>query len=232
MAKGKFLVIGNWKSNKTVKESLEWFDWFGKLWQKQNIPQEHIRVILCVSFIHVFPLYHRIKTTGVPLELGVQDISPFKSGAYTGAVSAEMIKDLVTFTLIGHSERRKHFDENEEVLAEKVARAREAKLDIGYCVQHGEMSIPGGVHIVGYEPVWAIGTGKADTPENANAVATQIKAHSQGVSVVYGGSVTAENVAGYVQQSAIDGVLPGGVSLDPTKFIQLITNAANSSAII
>jgi triosephosphate isomerase len=85
-----------------------------------------------------------------------------------------------------------------------------------------------GVDVVAYEPVWAIGTGKTDTPQNANAVVAKIKANTHASTVLYGGSVTAENVASFVTQESIDGVLPGGASLDPDSFAKLIREAAKS----
>ncbi len=83
--------------------------------------------------------------------------------------------------------------------------------------------------VVAYEPVWAIGTGKTDTPENANSVITTIKAKSQVSTVIYGGSVTADNVASFIREPSIDGVLPGGASLDAEKFMNLILAASAKS---
>jgi triosephosphate isomerase len=136
-----------------------------------------------------------------------------------------MVRDLADWVIVGHSERRKNFGETDGVLAKKVQQAKSTGLKIVYCVPDDHTGIPYGVDVVAYEPVWAIGTGESDTPENANMVITRIKAKSQVSRVIYGGSVTAANVASFVGQASIDGVLPGGVSLDPEKFADLITNA-------
>ena len=155
--------------------------------------------------------------------MGVEDISASPSGAFTGDVSGEMLAPLVDYTLIGHSERRKYHAENESELQKKVDQSAKAGIEPVYCVQSAEMSIPQNCKIAAYEPVWAIGTGKAETAQNAGQVAGQLKArHPQVATIIYGGSVTHENVVSYVQTATLDGVLPGGASLEAQKFYELI----------
>jgi len=127
--------------------------------------------------------------------------------------------------IIGHSERRKNFGETDDILAKKVQQAKSAGLKIIYCVPDGNTDVPQGVDVVAYEPVWAIGTGESDTPEHANTVVADIKATSQVHTVLYGGSVTPDNVASFVAQPDIDGALPGGASLNAGTFAALIGNA-------
>lgn len=205
------LIVGNWKSNKTQEEAK---DWLTKFHATQT------NIVLCVPFTLLSVM------KGGPFMLGAQDVSPFGEGAYTGEVSARGIKEFADWVIIGHSERRKYFSETDELLAKKVEQAKSVGLKIIYCVPDDKTPVPSGVDVVAYEPVWAIGTGKSDTPENANEVITHIKANSQGALVIYGGSVTAENVASFISQSSIDGVLPGGASLDPEKFSNLIMAAS------
>ena len=207
-------IAGNWKSNKTLAEANEWLGKFNKT-------GENITVVLCVPFT----LLSIVASKSPSFSLGAQDVSPFAEGAYTGEVSARQIKEFADWVIIGHSERRKHFGETDELLQQKVTQAKTAGLKIIYCVPDEQTIVPPGVDVVAYEPVWAIGTGKTDTPENANAVITAIKAKTQVPTVIYGGSVTQENVGSFVAQSAIDGVLPGGASLDPVAFSALIANA-------
>lgn len=203
------LVVGNWKSNKTVGEAQEWLAKF---------KNANKNVILCVPYT-LLPIMKG------PFMLGAQDVSPFGDGAYTGEISARQIKEFADWVIIGHSERRKNFNETDEMLAKKAEQAKLAGLKIIYCVSDDTSPVPAGVDVVAYESVWAIGTGRSDTPENANTVIATIKAKSQISTVIYGGSVTAENVASFIKQPAIDGVLPGGASLDPEKFSALIQNA-------
>ena len=206
------VIAGNWKSNKTVAEANEWL-------RKYQV--ENKTIIVCVPFT-LLPVLASKKP---PFQLGAQDVSPFGEGAYTGEVNARQIKEFAEWVIIGHSERRKNFGETDGILAKKVEQAKSAGLKIIYCTPDDSTVIPKGVDVVAYEPVWAIGTGKSDTPKNANAVIANIKAKSQVTTVIYGGSVTADNVASFVTQPAIDGVLPGGASLDPEKFAALIANA-------
>jgi triosephosphate isomerase len=133
-----------------------------------------------------------------------------------------MVKELADWVLIGHSERRKYFNESDADLATKVEKAHNVGLKVIFCVPDDKTPVPTGVEVVAYEPVWAIGTGKTDTPENANAVVASIKQKTGATTVLYGGSVTAENVATFVSQPSIDGVLPGGASLDPQKYSNLV----------
>jgi len=203
-------IAGNWKSNKTVEEALLW---------KQQFQNTKTDVVLCVPFTLLSVM------KGGPYVLGAQDISPFEEGAYTGEVNAKQIKELADWVIVGHSERRKYFGETDELLTKKVAMAKGVGLKIIYCVPDEKTLVPQGVDVVAYEPVWAIGTGKTDSPENANSVISSIKAKSQVRTVIYGGSVKPDNVVSFVSQQGIDGVLPGGASLKPDVFSALIKNA-------
>lgn len=216
------VIAGNWKSNKTTADALRWLQDFKN--HMESIPT-YITVVLCVPFTLLYTVKEAIHEYSLPLVLGAQNVSPFPDGAQTGEESARMVRDLAEWVIIGHSERRKNFGETDEILRQKVEQAKNVGLKIIYCVPNDSTVIPKNVDVVAYEPVWAIGTGKSDTPENANAVITNIKANSQVPTVIYGGSVTAANVASFVSQPSIDGVLPGGASLDPEAFADLITKA-------
>lgn len=220
-------IIGNWKSNKDISETEIWFKTFQTLFsQKQNINLEKVEMVVCVPFVFL-PLAKKLRDEyRLPLKVGAQDISPFGNGAYTGEVSAGQLVQLVEYVIIGHSERRNNFHEGDDILSEKVKRANEAKLASIYCVQDENTFITEGVTIVAYEPVWAIGTGKTDTPANANRVAQAIKQKWSGEALIYGGSVTADNVKSFIREDSIDGVLPGGASLDASSFWEMSINAA------
>lgn len=220
------LIAGNWKSNKTTAEALLWLQDF----KNHIIPiPSYITVVLCVPFTLLYTVKETIKRDSLPLVLGAQNVSAFPEGAQTGEESARMVRDLADWVIIGHSERRKNFNETDEILRQKVEQAHRAGLKIIYCVPDDKTPIPAHVDVVAYEPVFAIGTGTTDTPKHANDIIGSIKAYSQVSTVLYGGSVTAENVALFVSQRAIDGVLPGGASLDPEKFANLISAAAKSN---
>ncbi len=212
-------IAGNWKSNKDTSQAQEWL---------RNFKLEKETVVLCVPFTLLSIFRYHIQQLKLPIQLGAQDVSPYPDGAYTGAISARQLKDLCDWVIIGHSERRKYFGETDVILAQKVDQAKDAGLKIIYCVQNEDVIVPDGVDVIAYEPIWAIGTGKTDSPENANAVIVTIKKKTAVRTVIYGGSVTADNVISLISQPAIDGVLPGGASLDPGKFYRLITAASHA----
>ena len=219
-------IAGNWKSNKTIVQTKDWFDNF-KLKSLNFKFSEGLKIVLCVPFTLLSISKQLIDEYSLPLELAAQDISPFDSGAYTGEVNALQIKELAEWVIIGHSERRTLFSETDDVLTKKVQQAKTVGLHIIYCVSDADIKVPENVDVVAYEPVWAIGTGKTDTPENANQVIEAIKKKTNISTVIYGGSVTADNVNSFVSMPSIDGVLPGGASLDPEKFYNLILKASS-----
>jgi triosephosphate isomerase len=219
-------IAGNWKSNKTTTEAIEWLQKF-KI-QNSKFKMEYVTVVVCIPFTILSIFRYHIQQLKLPIQLGAQDVSPYPDGAYTGAVSARQLKELCDWVIIGHSERRKYFRETDIVLAQKVDQAKDAGLKIIYCVPDENVIVPQGVDVIAYEPIWAIGTGKTDTPENASTVIETIKKKTGVTSVIYGGSVTPENVASFVTQPAIDGVLSGGASLDPEKFYRLIESASHA----
>ena len=211
-------IAGNWKSNKTTSEAADWLKEF------TAIP-DGATVVICVPFT-VLPTFHwAVHSSHLPFLLGAQNISPFGDGAYTGEVNARQVKELADWVIVGHSERRNYFQETDEMLGKKVGLAKGVGLKVIYCVPDDKALVPDGVDVVAYEPVWAIGTGKTDTPENANAVIRSIKSKTKVSVCIYGGSVTPENVKQFMMTDSIDGVLPGGASLDPQKFALLIRNA-------
>lgn len=229
------LIAGNWKSNKGIAEAEEWLRQFNAKWQMTNSKWEDETVVLCVPFTLLQPMKEEIERLRLPIALGAQDVSPFGEGAYTGAVNGKQIKELAEWVIIGHSERRKYFGETDPVLAQKVTQAKTAGLQMLYCVSDEYTVIPDGVGAVAYEPAGAIGTGKAETPDQANTVIARIKAaldsrnqsspDSGNLRVMYGGSVTPDNAASFLAQPAIDGVLVGGASLDAHAFVLLLRSA-------
>jgi len=219
----KLYIVANWKSNKTQVEAIDWVEKWIEI--SKPIPEEKT-VIVCPSFTLLSEISFFVAEHKLPIKIGSQDIAPFESGAYTGAVNAGQVKEFGEYAIIGHSERRKYFGETDELLAKKVDLAKKAGLVPVYCVRGKEDSVPEGVTIVAYEPVAAIGSGNPDTPENAHAVAETIKTSYPFVQyVLYGGSVTPENVSSFTQQELISGVLVGGASLKAEVFFELANNA-------
>lgn len=221
------IILGNWKANKSIDEAKKWIDEFTPL--VTSLPR-HVSLILCPAFHHL-ELFITIKTI---FALGIQDISPYPSGAYTGEISAGMVAEKVQYALLGHSERRKYFGETDEMIVQKVVEAHRVSIKPIVCVSEMNQAsrlnefVPDFVDygMILYEPLFAIGSGKADSPENANDSAKKLKSILGNIPILYGGSVTSENVSDFIQQECISGVGVGGASLDPEKFYQLITAAS------
>jgi triosephosphate isomerase len=217
-------IIGNWKSNKTVRESEDWLRTFRELVSKERI-LPHIQIILCVPFTVLYAIKTFRDAHRLSFLIGAQDVSPYPEGAFTGEESARMIRELADWVLIGHSERRRFMNESDEELHFECSQAKEAGLSIVFNVPDCQTSIPPFVDIVAYEPPSSIGTGKPETPTEAEATIDAIKKRTNIPTVIYGGSVLESNVSEMLKQPSIDGVIVGGASLDPDNFVSIIRQA-------
>lgn len=216
-------IVANWKSNKTIAEALDWISKVGP-----EIPRmENLKVVVCPTFSCLSEVKKAIQVGNFPIMVGSQDISSFDVGAYTGEESAVLLKELISLSIIGHSERRENFSETDEIVSKKVEQALKSSITALVCVQGSDTPLPSGVKVVAYEPVFAIGTGTPDTPENANTVSKALKGlYGNDLEVLYGGSVTPGNVKSYLNQEGINGVLIGKASLDTEEFIKIVKECA------
>ena len=249
----KTIIAGNWKMNMTASDTKKFADDI-----KAIMPRaKWCDVVVCVPFVNIPAALKAFKD--LRISVGAQNMFYEKSGAYTGEVSADMLKDLgVKYVIIGHSERRQYFGETDFTVNKKVLAALEAGLHpiicVGESLEQRELGITkelidlqvktalAGVpaekmrHVViAYEPLWAIGTGKTATAEQANEVNEEIRTVirklygarvARSVTILYGGSMNAKNAAELLAQPDVDGGLIGGASLKPADFVQII-NAAN-----
>lgn len=247
-------VIGNWKMNPTITESKRIIVQLDDLLQADTTLKSSQQIIVAPTFLHILRIKHTLETQGSSIQVSAQDVSRYiGQGAYTGDVSAQLIVDAeISYCLIGHSERRALYGENKQILREKLASAIQAGLTVIFCVgetlaerESGQaeqvvLSQLGDVFdcvdlpswqqkiIVAYEPVWAIGTGKNASPEDAEAMHAAIR---QGLvnkdsslavlSILYGGSVKPDNALLLANCPNINGVLVGGASLDATSFYNI-----------
>ncbi len=246
------MIAGNWKMNTTVSEAIELVEAMRVELDKIG----NVDKVICPPFVSLAPVGELIK--GSSIRLGAQNIFFAEKGAYTGEISPLMIADLCEFVIIGHSERRQYFDETGEIVNKKIVAALKVGLKpilcIGERLEENEAgkteevvteqlrsSLTGIDYlnglIIAYEPVWAIGTGKAATGEQANETISLIRRNisklyngkvAQGIRILYGGSVTAVNATEFMKQSEIDGALVGGASLKATEFLSIV---AQTSAI-
>ena len=247
------LIAGNWKMNGSLaaNEALVHAVQQG---MSQALAGKQAQVAVCVPAAYLSQVQQLVKGTGI--DLGSQDVSAHEQGAYTGEVSAVMLKDFaVRFCLVGHSERRQFHGETDEHVAHKAQRAllsgitpivcvgeTLAEREAGKTEEVVKRQLAAVIHInghciseivVAYEPVWAIGTGKTASPEQAQAVhavlRAQLKAataHSDRVQILYGGSMNAANAGELLAQPDIDGGLIGGAALKSVDFLTIIAAAA------
>ncbi|HXF84607.1 MAG TPA: triose-phosphate isomerase [Anaerolineales bacterium] len=245
-------VAGNWKMNKTAAEAREL--------ASALIPElsriAGVEKVLCPPFTSLPALSEML--SGVDIGLGAQNMHWEEKGAFTGEVAPGMVKEFCRYVIIGHSERRTYFGETDETVNRKLRAAIRFDLIPIVCVGETLDQYESGLTsqvvrrqiklgfadidsalarrvVVAYEPVWAIGTGKASSGENANYVVAQIirpalsdlfgEECAQSIRVLYGGSVTASNASEFFSQPEIDGALVGGASLKADEFIG-ITKAA------
>lgn len=211
-------IIANWKSNKSVKEAIEWIDFVGSRLEKKP----NLKVVVCPSFIDIEEVKKTILVGNYPLLVGSQDLSPFDAGAYTGEETASILKQFVDLSILGHSERRKNFGETDEMISQKVKQALDHQITPLVCIQDENTPIPESCKLVAYEPIFAIGTGNSDIPQNAVEIANKLKQKSPEIEVLYGGSVTAQNAKGFLMQDNLSGLLIGRSSLDPIEFVKIV----------
>jgi triosephosphate isomerase len=245
------LIAGNWKMNTTVSEAVELVQ--GMLDELNRI--RNVEKLVCPPFISLAVIAEILK--GSSIKLGAQNMHFKDKGAYTGEVSPLMLAGLCEYVIIGHSERRRYFNDADEVINRKVKAALGADLKpilcIGEKLEENESgktnevlirqleSALAGVEnlndsIIAYEPVWAIGTGRSATGEQANETIGFIrqgianlydKATAQSIRILYGGSVTADNIHEFVKQPEIDGALVGGASLKAEQFISIVRQTSD-----
>jgi triosephosphate isomerase len=243
-------VAGNWKMNTMVTEAeelvLEMLDKLDRI--------EGVQKVLCPPFVSLVAINMMLR--GSSIKLGAQNMYFETEGAYTGEVSPLMLRELCEFVILGHSERRRYFGETDEIVSKKVKAALANKLKPILCVGERLAENEAGkteevvnrqvtaalsgiepVHdlVIAYEPVWAIGTGKAASGKQAAATIQFIrdvvaklwdKSIAQDLRILYGGSVTSANIAEFISHPEIDGALVGGASLKAEEFVSIVEQTA------
>ena len=244
------MIAGNWKMNTTVSEAVGLVNEMRPELDKiANVDK-----VICPPFISLAAVGELIK--GSSIKLGAQNLYSENKGAYTGEISPLMLADLCEFVIIGHSERRQYFNESGEIVNKKLLAALRVGLKpilcIGERLEENEagktedviaeqlrsslvdIDYPTGL-VIAYEPIWAIGTGKAATGKQANETIGFIRQTisqkysreiAQEMRILYGGSVTASNTAEFINQPEIDGALVGGASLKADEFLSIVKQAS------
>ena len=242
-------IAANWKMNKTISEAAEFVDTL-----LPRIAATQNDVVICPSFLALSEVVERRRGTAV--KVAAQNMHEEESGAFTGEVSAPMLAEIdVEAVVLGHSERRQYFNETDEALARKVPAALAAGLEPILCVGESEEARDAGETeevlerqlqadlsaveagqiaevVIAYEPIWAIGTGRTASPDQAQEVCAFIRdvlrargAAADKVRILYGGSVKLGNAAELLGLPDVDGALVGGASLDPEEFAAIVEAA-------
>jgi len=245
------IVAGNWKMNTTIPEAVALADAL-----LNELPFiSGVEKVLCPPFISLDAVRNRI--IGTNILLGAQNAYWEPKGAFTGEVSVAMLRGLVDYVILGHSERRQYFDETDEDVNRKVRAALDAGLRVIMCVGeslaenemgHTESFVEAQVRaglaeipslervVIAYEPIWAIGTGRAATPEVAGGVIGHIRSvvrsmldnQADALRILYGGSIAPDNFPPFMAHPDIDGGLVGGASLRADSFLTLARQAAET----
>ena len=217
-------IVANWKSNKNTSEAHAWLLNIERGIGLVDLTDKEI--VVCPSYLSLPSMKAYILQKNLDIKLGAQDISPFEAGAFTGEINGSQLQEVVNYVLAGHSERRRELGETDGLIHRKVMQTHAAGLQSILCVQGDDTPVPQGVSMVAYEPIFAIGTGTPDAPDHSESIAASIKQKNPSVEyVLYGGSVSEEDVKSFTNMPSIDGVLVGGASLDPEKFLQIIENS-------
>jgi len=244
------LIAGNWKMNTTLAEASALV---GEM-QEGLDSIEGVDKVLCPPFISLAMVGELLR--GTSIKLGAQNMHFEEKGAYTGEVSPLMLSDLCQFVILGHSERRQYSGETDQIVNRKVQAALKAGLTPILCLgerleekeagkteevvtRQAKGALDGiklsqGL-VLAYEPIWAIGTGRAATPVESNATIGLLRRTvsqlygeeiAQAMRILYGGSVTAANTSGFMEQAEIDGALVGGASLKAPEFVAIVEQSA------
>ncbi len=248
----KLVIAGNWKMNKTVAEALSLVQGI----KRELASVKEVDVVVCPPFTALSEVYKAVLDSNI--RLGAQNMSEHNSGAYTGEICAGMLKEFsVRYVILGHSERRQYQQESDELINKKALAAHAASLKPILCVgetlaerEGGRMEsvlatqVRGGLAgftrqqmeetVIAYEPVWAIGTGKTASAQQAQDAHAYIRslvsklfeeAVARRVRIQYGGSVKAANARELMSQPDVDGALVGGASLDDRGFADIVRNS-------
>ncbi len=245
------IVAGNWKMNKTLEEaSILTSELMGMV---ADEVKGNVKVVLCTPFPYLYPIKQQLGSN-TRISVGAQNCSEHDSGAYTGETSVGMLKSMgIPYVIIGHSERRQYFGEDGKLLATKVDKALAQGLTPIFCCGEPLEIREKGTHeqlvkqqveeslfhlsaealqkvVIAYEPVWAIGTGKTATSQQAQDMHSVIRKHlaskygaiAETISILYGGSVKADNAKELFSCADVDGGLVGGASLKSREFVEII----------
>ncbi len=253
--KKKFLIVGNWKMNLGPAEAAE----FVKSLKRSAEEVRNIEIVLCPSFPCLESVFEEIEESD--FEIGAQNMHFEEKGAFTGEVSALQLKPFCRYVILGHSERRAYFKETDEIVNKKILTGLKHSLIPIICIGESEeereddrtmevvakqvKAVLNGIArrhlprlVFAYEPVWAIGTGKTPTPQDASSVCLYIRRilteiygreMAARTRILYGGSINGKNAAEFLGEPGVDGLLVGGASINLADFAKILREAGKIS---
>jgi triosephosphate isomerase (TIM) len=246
----KRMIAGNWKMNTNISEAI---DIVSTLVKKLNT-NSSVDVVICPPYISLYEVKRIISDTAI--KLGAQNMYFEEKGAFTGEIAPDMLQGLCDYVILGHSERRQLFSETDEIVNKKIIIATKKRfipiLCVGENLDENESGMAESVlkrqvmsglnsidprmkFVIAYEPIWAIGTGRAASGKLANKTIKYIRSiladmwnenTANDTQILYGGSVTEKNIGEFINEEEIDGALVGGASLKPNEFINIILKAS------
>jgi len=226
-------VLANWKAHKTMLEAEAWLEKFCKLYS----PNPQVEVIIAPPALYLFPIRQKLqKYKTAHLALAAQDLSPFPLGSYTGAMAAEMVRDLVEFAILGHLERRRYFHETNQNVANKVSEAKAVNIRPIVCVDqaYARSQIAALREedlddlIIGYGPVEAIGIDIPQSPAKTKGAIEEIQSIIPDKPILYGGSINKDNAGDYLKIAGVAGLMVGSASLNPEEFAHICETASQT----
>lgn len=217
----KVLYIANWKSNKSKSEGTLFFEELGRLIGSIDLSRQEI--IIAPPFTFISDARKIVDQQKLPIKLSGQNVSSYPSGAYTGEINAGQLREYAEYVIIGHSERRKYLHESDSDIENKIREAQEVGLKVIQCVQDEKSLVHRGAQIIAYEPPSAIGSGNPDDPEHVEEVFRILKKQNPEITLIYGGSVSSDNIDSYKSIEGMGGFLIGGASLNANSFVSLLS---------
>jgi triosephosphate isomerase len=253
MVERRPLIAGNWKMNFDHLRSIAFVQKLAWTLKDAKYSPSQVEVAVFPPFTDIRSVQTTIESDRIEFAFGAQDLSPFESGAHTGDISGEFLAKLgCSYVIVGHSERRMDHHEDDELVAAKTRAALQHGLVPVICVgetaedreAHGASAVPiaqlrvvldsigkDADIVVAYEPVWAIGSGQAASPQEAQEVCSALRAvirevmgadAADSTRILYGGSVKSQNIASFMREADLDGALVGGASLDVDEFSRIV----------
>lgn len=215
-----FYLIANWKAQITNSEAVNWL----KTFKEEYVPSDHVSIIICPPAVQLAVVAAHLESVR-NVFLGVQDVSKFSKGAFTGETPAELLPQFVKYGIVGHAERRQFFNESDSDIAEKTKRLSACAIKPIVCVRSSEDEVPAQSYLVAYEPESSIGTDLIATVDEAVGMKKKLNLTPEQL-FVYGGNVNKDTAHDFIKSNQVSGFLVGRASLNPKEFVSIASKCS------